>query len=31
MSSTENAARSHELDRAGQITERFTRAIDQLT
>jgi uncharacterized protein YjbI with pentapeptide repeats len=26
----ETAARSHELDRAGQITERFTRAIDQL-
>ncbi len=26
----DTAARSHELDRAGQITERFTRAIDQL-
>ncbi|MCA1697395.1 MAG: hypothetical protein LC790_00195, partial [Actinobacteria bacterium] len=26
----DTAARNHELDRAGQITERFTRAIDQL-
>jgi uncharacterized protein YjbI with pentapeptide repeats len=25
-----NAAQSHELDRAGQLTERFTRAIDQV-
>jgi hypothetical protein len=28
--SRDTAARSHELDRAGQITERFSRAIDQL-
>lgn len=26
----DSAQRSHDLDRAGQITERFTRAIDQL-
>jgi hypothetical protein len=25
-----NASESHELDRGGQLTERFTRAIDQI-